>query len=83
MKIKISGGTYTLIETPVTELDLKNSNDETVYSILALYPHGDYAESHFVYDVARDKRVAENILKKVISAKPDKHSLIDTVSELL
>lgn len=55
----------------------------TVYSILALYPHGDVVDSELVYDVSRESCVAERVLRAARREKPSIEQIWDFVSELL
>ena len=55
----------------------------TVYSILALYPHGDVVDSKLIYDVSRESSVAERVLRSTRRENPSIEQIWDFVSELL
>ena len=83
MKQEKKDGIFSLIETHVTTYDIKESDSETVYSLLALYPEDDFANSEFIYDIAREKDLADYVLSALKVKKPSKEALLDTVAEML
>ena len=83
MNSKSCNGIFTLIESSVTEFDLKINDGERVYSILALYKGDDFPKSEFIYDVSRDKSFAYGLIARLNRKSPDIDGLVDAVSEML
>ena len=71
--------TFTLIKTDaVTHTEKKD-----VYSILAVESDGETAFAELAYDVARDHKTADELLKKIEWLSPELSEFIDTVAELM
>ncbi len=73
---------YTLVKTEaITCADLTENNE--VFSILALESDGETARSVFAYDVARDTVRANEILAEIERLSPPLCDFSDTVEELI
>ncbi len=72
---------YQLIKTDA--IDTTEANMRDVYSILALSVEREATESDFVYDVSRNKKDAEEILRLIEEAMPKTGELADLISELI
>ena len=71
--------TFTLIKTEA----VTHPKQKDVFSILAVESDGETAFTELAYDVARDPKTANELLKKIEWLSPDLSEFIDTVAELL
>lgn len=71
--------TYTIIKTDAVSFP----EEKDVYSILAVESDGENAFAEIAYDIARDPKTANNIVKQIEKIAPSLSDFLEAVEDFL